>query len=80
MRANHTTVVGVLVGLVVIFVGLLVLRAAVRQFGQGDCLMGCCLWELADSILDLGCGLIGCGSIFALAALPLLAWIGWLHR
>ncbi len=68
-----------LVGLVVIFFGLIVLRAAMRQFGQGSCLTGCCLWELADSILELGCGLVGCGGLLALAALPFLAWIGWLH-
>ncbi len=78
MRSHYTNPLVFLVGLFIIFLALLVFRAAVRQFGQGDCLLGCCLWEMADSILDLGCGLIGCGSVLALLLLPLLAWAG--HR
>ena len=72
--------VGAVVGLIVIFFALLILRAAVKQFGQGSCLTGCCLWELSESLLDLGCGLIGCGGVLGLLALPLLAWIGWVHH
>src|SRR5438132_13483983 len=65
-----------LVGLAVLFFGLLVLRAAFRQFGQGSCLTGCCLWELADSIIDLGCGMIGCGGVFAAIAIAISALAG----
>ena len=78
MGRHQTTVIGVLAGLVILFLGLIVLRAAFRQFGQGDCLVGCCLWELADSIIELGCGLIGCSG--AVLATFLLVWFGWPHR
>ena len=63
-----------LLGLAIIFIGLLVFRAAIRNMGEGNCLMGCCLWEMADSILDLGCGLIGCGAALGLLILPIVAW------
>jgi hypothetical protein len=76
---RHVNPIAVLVGLVVIFVGLIVLRAAFRQFGEGNPLAGCCMWELADSIIDLGCGLIGCATA-ATAVLALVAWLGWPHH
>ena len=80
MRLNHLNPLAVLAGLVVIFLALLVSRAAWRQFGQGHGLAGCCLWELSDDLMGCGVRLIGCGSILALLALPLFAWIGWRHR
>lgn len=76
MAYRHTTILGILAGIVVIFFALLILRAAMRSFGQGDCLTGCCLFELGDSILDMGCGLVGCGGVLALLALPLVIWLG----
>ena len=67
-------------GIFVIFIGLLVLRAAVRNFGEGSCLTGCCMWELGESILDIGCGMLSCGSVLGLGVLGLIAAGAWLHR
>lgn len=69
-----------LVGIVVIFVGLLVLRAAVKNMGEGSCLTGCCMWELGESIMDLGCGLVGCAGMAAITLFGMISLGGWLHR
>ncbi len=80
MYQRHVTIIGLVVGLIVIFFGLMVLRVAFRSAGEGSCATGCCLWELGNSIVDLGCGLIGCGATLALLAVPLVAYVGRLHH
>jgi hypothetical protein len=82
-RLFHTPplgIPGILVGLVLIFLSFVVMRAAWQKFGSGHGLTGCCLWELSDDLMGCGTRLVGCGSLLALLALPLLAWIGWRHR
>ena len=72
-------IVGVAIGLVLIFLALQGLRAAFRAFGQDSCLAGCCLFEISDWLLELGCSLAGCGGVLCLAALPVMLRLGWLH-
>lgn len=68
-----------LIGLIVVIFGLLILRAALREAGEGSCLSACCLWEMGDSIMDLGCGLMGCGGVVTLALIGIFVG-GWLHH
>ncbi len=77
---RHTTILAVLVGLFVIWLALMVIRAAFRQTGQGDCLTGCCLFELGNMLLDTGCGLVGCGGLLGAFALAILGLVGFSHR
>ena len=80
MRHHYTNPLFFVVGLVIIFFALIVFRAALRNMGRGDCLTGCCLWELSDSLMDIGCGLIGCGGAMAMVALGWIAWTAWPHK
>jgi hypothetical protein len=80
MGARHTTILGVLIGVIIILVALRLLGAAFRETGRGDCLTGCCLFELGNSLIDLGCGLIGCGGALAILLIPIVHWAVSLHR
>ena len=65
MQTRHVTIIGVIIGAFIILVALRLIAAAAREAGQGSCLTGCCLFEIGESLLDMGCGLIGCGGVLA---------------
>jgi hypothetical protein len=68
--------IALLLGLAIIFIALMVFRAAIREGTQGSCLAGCCMWELADSLMDLGCGLIGCSGAILILIIVVLTIFG----
>jgi hypothetical protein len=65
MRPHHYTILGVILGVIIIFIALRLFAAAARETGEGSCLTGCCLFELGNSLMEMGCGLIGCGGLLA---------------
>ena len=76
---HQTTVLSVIIGIIVLFIAFAVLRAALRAFGQGDCLTGCCMFELGESLMDFGCGSLGCSSLVLLCLVPIGLLRGWFH-
>ena len=73
MRATHITIIGAILGIIIILIALRLFAAAAREAGQGSCLTGCCLFEIGESLLDIGCGLIGCGGALATIVIAILA-------
>ena len=73
MQSRHVTIIGVLLGLIILYIALRLIFAGAREAGQGSCLTGCCLFELGESLMDLGCGLIGCGGALATFVITILA-------
>ena len=65
----------IILGIVIIFFALIVFRAAVRNFGEGSCLTGCCMWELGESLMDIGCGLISCSTMIGAGLLGALFFL-----
>ena len=63
-------------GLITIFVLLILIGIMARRAGEGGCggvAAGCCLFELGESLMDMGCGLIGCGGALATIVISVLA-------
>ena len=72
MQTRHITIIGAIIGIIIILVALRIMAAAAREAGQGSCLTGCCLFEIGESLLDMGCGLVGCGGLMAAGIVAVL--------
>lgn len=73
MRPHHYGIIGAIVGIIIIFIALRIFAAGAREAGQGSCLTGCCMFELGNSLMDLGCSLVGCGGVLACGAVAAIA-------
>jgi hypothetical protein len=73
VRPHHYGIIGAIVGIVIIFIALRIFAAGAREAGQGSCLTGCCMFDLGNSLMDLGCSLVGCGGVLACGAMAAFA-------